>query len=42
VETINDIGNNFFDLTTNDAELSVRERNKCKLLLKSKKMYEAI
>lgn len=42
VDNINDIGNTFFDLTTMEGDQSTRDRNICKFLLKSKKMYEAI
>ena len=42
VETINDIGNTFFELTSLECEQTEQEKRICKFLLKSKSMYEAI
>lgn len=41
VETINDIGNTFFELTSLECDQLEQERRICKFLLKSKQMYEA-
>lgn len=41
IDTINDLGNSFFDMTTLDGDPE-QERKICRFLMKSKKMYEAI
>lgn len=42
VDSINDIGNSFFDLTSLTGDQAEKDKNVCRFLLKSKKMYEAI
>jgi hypothetical protein len=42
IDGINDLGNQFFTLTSMDCEQIEQERKICKFLTKSKQMYEAI
>lgn len=42
VDTVNEIGNSFFELTSMEGDQATRDRNLCRFLLKSKKMYEAV
>lgn len=42
IDGINDLGNQFFNLTSMDCDQVEQERRLCKFLTKSKQMYEAI
>ena len=42
IDTINDLGNQFFNLTSMDCDQTEQGKRICKFLIKSKQMYEAI